>query len=620
MQPVNPDDIPPPAPPVEPAPLPELDDDEDDLGTAPIALCDIEEQRVPRERTGFTQLDDMLGGGIVKGSVTIFGAMPGSGKCLGRGTLVMKSDGSVIPVERVAIGDFLMGPDGKPRSVLSTTCGVGPLFHIQPIKGETWICNDVHVMTLVHSLTNKVFDIGLDRLLSEPKHGSMRHYSKLFSVPIDRFDGFDHVLPVDPYFLGVWFGDGTKELRYMRQYESDVLATVSITKPDFEIRELCETTAKQWGLGVTVVDSHRCPRFLIAGAKGADNPLLSAMRSVLGPDLRMPDRYVRAPRQQRLEFLAGLLDSDGDLDNNCFSITQKREDWARDVWWMARSLGFCSTISSTIKGCRLSDGSYFKGAYWRVSISGDVDQIPTRIRRKQAGPRQQKKVATRTGFNATAIGDGEFFGFTLSGDGRFLLGDFTVTHNSTFTLQVADRMALPTLYVTGEETVAMVGDRAHRIDAISKRVAVCAETDLRRILKQTLRSKAEFLIIDSIQTLTHPSIQGNARSPSQVAGCAKILFDFAKLHGVSVWVICHVTGDGGLAGTMTLQHFGDVLLFMDNVNVIRRVVRCLGKNRFGSVAAVAHLEMTDQGLSECKPLEPDFEARSDSPFDDGSSN
>lgn len=223
---------------------------------------------------------------------------------------------------------------------------------------------------------------------------------------------------------------------------------------------------------------------------------------------------------------------------------------------------------------------------------------------------EQKVPREKTGFQQLD----DVLGGGIAKGSVIIFGAMPGSGKSTLVLQVADRMALPTLYVTGEETVAMVGDRAHRVDAASKRIELWPETDLRRILKQALRSKAEFLVIDSIQTLTHPSIQGNARSPSQVAGCAKILFDFAHLHGISVWIICHVTSDGGLAGTMTLQHFGDVLLYMDSVNALRRKVYCLGKNRFGASGVVAHLEMTHTGFVECSAPEPEFVANPDSPF------
>jgi ATP-dependent exoDNAse (exonuclease V) alpha subunit len=72
-----------------------------------------------------------------------------------------------------------------------------------------------------------------------------------------------------------------------------------------------------------------------------------------------------------------------------------------------------------------------EGTYFVITISGHTNQLPLRIQRKKAAPRRQIKDATRTGFAVHSIGDGPYFGFELSGDGRFLLGDFTVTHNTT---------------------------------------------------------------------------------------------------------------------------------------------------------------------------------------------
>lgn len=72
----------------------------------------------------------------------------GSGKCWGKGTKLMMFDGSLKKVEDIRPGDILMGPDSTPRTVLSITNDKGPLYQITPIKGDPWICNDVHVMTL----------------------------------------------------------------------------------------------------------------------------------------------------------------------------------------------------------------------------------------------------------------------------------------------------------------------------------------------------------------------------------------------------------------------------------------------------------------------------------------
>ena len=71
-----------------------------------------------------------------------------------------------------------------------------------------------------------------------------------------------------------------------------------------------------------------------------------------------------------------------------------------------------------------------EGNYWRVSISGETHRIPCRIPRKQAKPRLQKKNHLRTGFRTRDLGHKQYYGFTLDGDGRYLLDDFTVTHNT----------------------------------------------------------------------------------------------------------------------------------------------------------------------------------------------
>lgn len=136
----------------------------------------------------------------------------------------------------------------------------------------------------------------------------------------------------------------------------------------------------------------------------------------------IPKHYLTAQREQRLQLLAGLLDTDGYYDNGSFEIVQKSAVIAGDIAFLARSLGFrCLESIKHVAGY---------GDFHRLSISGHTDRIPTRIPRKQAAPRRQIKDVLHTGFAVESIGDGEYFGFTIDGDSRFLLGDFTVTHNT----------------------------------------------------------------------------------------------------------------------------------------------------------------------------------------------
>ena len=564
---------------------------------APIPISEIAEASFVRDSTGLPPLDHVLGGGLVVGSVVLLASPPGIGKCLGRGTLVLMFDGRVLPVEQILPGDRLMGPDGTPRVVLATNEGLGDLYRIDPIKGEPWICNATHVLTLVNSPTDEVFDVALDAWLAKAPRSDLRHYGKLFSVGVDHFDRGDEGLPIDPYFLGLWFGDGTKEI------QEGQLRKVYITKPDPEVQAACEEVARCWGLQVTVVlNGGGCPTYAITNGSrgyGTIKLLLSAMRDLLGAELCMPFRYTRAPRPQRLQFLAGLLDSDGDLVNTCFCITQKREDWAREIWWVARSLGFCATIAARRGRCKRSDGSIFEGDYWRVTISGDTDLIPTRIPRKQALPRQQKKVATRTGFAVEAVGQGAYYGFTLDGDGRFLLGDFTVTHNSSLTLQMLVGLRHRCLYVTGEETREQLAATARRIGAVSNRLYVLAERDLAKIFAHARSMRAQTIAIDSIQKMVCDDVNGRAGSPGQLKECTARLVEYAKKTDTAVWLIGHVTADGDVAGPRTIEHDVDVVLELEQglkFDGNERVLQCRGKNRFGPTNVAGSFELTSNGF------------------------
>lgn len=332
----------------------------------------------------------------------------GGGKCLGRGTGVLKFDGTIIPVEQVQVGDLLMGPDSKPRRVLSTTQGTGPLFKIVPLRGQAWVCNDVHVLTLAHTRTGELVDIPLNEYLQQSP--TFKHLHKQTGTGVEFAPCGQ--LPIDPYFLGVWYGDGSKNLQ-----------SVSVSKPDVEIRELMQEMAEDWGLELRV-DQYRegdCPTYRLVKTEGKRNPLITALRSVVGDATTLPHEYLTASRWDRECFLAGLLDTDGHLHRTGYEITQKQKGIADGIMFLARSLGMRAICKE-----KVVNGT----VYYRVHISGDCSSLPLRIERKKAGPRRINKNPTRTGFSVEALGVGEYFGFTLDDDGRFLLGDFTITHNT----------------------------------------------------------------------------------------------------------------------------------------------------------------------------------------------
>lgn len=339
----------------------------------------------------------------------------GLGKCLGRSVPVLRYDGTIVPVEDVRVGDLLMGPDSRPRRVLSLARGTGPMFRITPIKGDAWTCNWCHILTLKHTVTGEIEDVQLDEYLKQTNN--YRHLRKQFSVGVD-FAPQNTPLPIDPYILGIWLGDGTKNL-----------STFVVSKPDQEIKQALEKFAASIGCYVSVRYEHeesKCPSYCVRTVEPTGrggSKLIQAMRELMGDAPHVPHMYMTASRHDRLELLAGLLDTDGHLNSSGFEWCQKSKAIFDGGVFLARSLGLkVTTAEKVVNGT----------VYHRAFIFGDTDMVPTRIPRKKASPRLQKKDALRTGFSVEPIGDDDYFGFTLDGDGRFLLGDFTVTHN-TFT-------------------------------------------------------------------------------------------------------------------------------------------------------------------------------------------
>lgn len=403
----------------------------------------------------------------------------GLGKCLGRGTPVLMYDGTVTAVERIIAGDVLMGPDSKPRHVLRTSEGAGPLFRIRPTKGEPWICNDAHVLTLVDTVSGKVTDIPLDRY--QHKSRTWRHRHKLFSVAVDFEQQPFANFPIDPYILGLWLGDGTKDLS----------SGFAITKPDQEVEDAIRWFAGEWGLTVVRRDSNgtRCPTWGVVGERTGrrGSELLRVMRSLFpyAPiDLSIPSDYLHGPRAVRLAVLAGLVDTDGHYSGGCYEITQKNADMARTIAFLARSLGL--RVTQTVKTVNGQP-------YQRLLLSGDIDMIPVRIPRKRAAPRPQKKDALRTGFTIEPIGIGDYYGFTLDGDGRFLLGDFTVTHNTQTFAGVAEAWDGSVLVLAHRDE--LVWQAQERLQAFTGEMVEVEQRDLRA-------SHRARIVVGSVQSVT----------------------------------------------------------------------------------------------------------------------
>ncbi len=181
-----------------------------------------------------------------------------------------------------------------------------------------------------------------------------------------------------------------------------------------------------------------------------------------------------------------------------------------------------------------------------------------------------------------------------------LIGGEPGIGKSTLLLQVAGRLGsrgVPVLYVCGEESVQQVRSRADRVGA-SAGITLLPEVDAAAIEATILAERPQVVIVDSIQTLYDPGLDGVPGSVGQVRATAARLVRLAKTNDVTLIVVGHVTKDGTIAGPRVLEHVVDTVLYFEgDSDHAFRIVRA-AKNRFGSVSDIGIFEMTEDGLAE----------------------
>ena len=180
-----------------------------------------------------------------------------------------------------------------------------------------------------------------------------------------------------------------------------------------------------------------------------------------------------------------------------------------------------------------------------------------------------------------------------------LIGGDPGIGKSTLLLQMLGTLGeqLPSVYVTGEESLSQVASRAQRLGLSLEPLQALAETCIERILEQAVATRPRVLVIDSIQTIWTELLTAAPGSVSQVRESAAKLTRFAKETGTSVFLVGHVTKEGGIAGPRVLEHMVDAVLYFEGESGSRfRVLRAF-KNRFGAVNELGVFAMSRQGLA-----------------------
>ena len=106
------------------------------------------------------------------------------------------------------------------------------------------------------------------------------------------------------------------------------------------------------------------------------------------------------------------------------------------------------------------------------------------------------------------------------------------------------------------------------------------------------------VVVDSIQTATVDELDGPAGSVGQVREATLRLMDLAKVDGIAVILVGHVTKDGSIAGPKTLEHLVDAVVNLEGERYAALRLLRATKNRFGSTDELGVFEMAETGLRE----------------------
>lgn len=303
----------------------------------------------------------------------------GKPACFEKGTTVLMHDGRIKNVEDVNIGEQVMGDDSTPRNVLALSRGTDVMYRITPKIGEPIVVNKNHILTVVKikgGSKGQLVDISIEEYIKLTAKTKLNY--NWIRVPI-QFKKIHQ--KIDPYILG-FFIDGD----------------YSFIKREF-------------------IKKH----FLIN-----DNYIDKLIEKNIPT---IPNNILYSDINDRAQYLAGLLDSKATYNINTkrFDISLPSEDLCDQVMYLAGSVGY---YTSKIKNFKSNFFTQTQQIMWScyiyvntntplVSKIFDINYIKTMF----GG-------MFTTDFYITEIGMGEYYGFNIDGNHRFLLGDFSLTHNS----------------------------------------------------------------------------------------------------------------------------------------------------------------------------------------------
>ncbi len=350
-------------------------------------------------------------------------------ECFDPDTEVLMYDRSVRKIKDVHIGDKVLGPDGTPRTVLDECEGIDKMYRIHSGTGcDDQIVNSRHkIYYTEYNHFKKTYTDKLAtplELMKEDLHKSYMKQNRYLKRVHPTDNNVSSNLLLDPYYLGLWLGGGFTN-------------SPAIINEDMEVIKWLSEYAESNGMTTTILSDKNIPVIYLKNkVYNHKNPIKDTLQyyGILNRK-DIPDDYLHGSVEDKLQLMAGLIDTDGHFSKRdriyTFSQCESRKHIVDKLAFIARSLGFkCSLHMYKTAGTKHICGnkSTCQNTYTLRIIDGLYD-IPCKIARKKYHWIQKRTKRSLTNFKVSYSHIGKYKGITTDGDHFFVLKDFTVVHN-----------------------------------------------------------------------------------------------------------------------------------------------------------------------------------------------
>lgn len=304
--------------------------------------------------------------------ILVINSPPQHGKLCADDTPVLTRNGWKNHGDLV-VGDEVISPSGKfvkvinvlPKQYANRLVTLTNGEQIKVHENHEWVVYDrsVHKERVVETKY-------IEKRVSYGKQEKKRGHRYNFMIPlVAPLDCEEKPLAVDPYVLGVWLGDGTNIAGHICAAKADRITLDEVRK---HYRDGSEWIHKDTGV-------------ITASYKGLykDLQCYGMCYSRKRTEKHIPQEYLTASKRQRLELLAGLIDTDGYVDHkhNRIVFTTADEYLRFSFEELIATFGW-RTTTCECKPILSTSGIQGKKAYWQIAFN-PTEEIPCRIYRKK---------------------------------------------------------------------------------------------------------------------------------------------------------------------------------------------------------------------------------------------